>query len=136
MTGAGHQLDPEALGDHIDRLYRAAWSLCGSREEAEDLVQETFAKVLLKPRLVRNDDVGLTVMAAVIGLGAGAAVALVQALLGEMRHELFNVSFETHLSAAIGIEKWRIIAVPAIGGLVYGLVAWLMRRWKAISPAL
>jgi RNA polymerase sigma-70 factor (ECF subfamily) len=56
MTGAGHQLDPEALGDHIDRLYRAAWSLCGSREEAEDLVQETFTKVLLKPRLVRNDD--------------------------------------------------------------------------------
>ena len=39
------QLDPEALGDHIDRLYRAAWSLCGSREEAEDLVQETFERV-------------------------------------------------------------------------------------------
>jgi RNA polymerase sigma-70 factor (ECF subfamily) len=52
----GHQLDPTTLGDHVDRLYRAAWSLCGSREEAEDLVQETFARVLMKPRLVRNDD--------------------------------------------------------------------------------
>lgn len=52
----GHQLDPDALGDHIDRLYRAAWSLCGSREEAEDLVQETFVQVLRKPRLLRNDD--------------------------------------------------------------------------------
>ena len=52
----GHQLDPESLGNHVDRLYRAAWSLCGSREEAEDLVQETFARVLRKPRLVRNDD--------------------------------------------------------------------------------
>lgn len=52
-------LDPEALGDHIDRLYRAAWSLCGSREEAEDLVQETFARVLRKPRIVHSeDDVG------------------------------------------------------------------------------
>ncbi len=50
------QLDPEALGDHIDRLYRAAWSLCGSREEAEDLVQETFARVLRKPRLLRSED--------------------------------------------------------------------------------
>ena len=52
----GHQLDPETLGDHVDRLYRAAWSLCGSREEAEDLVQETFTSVLLKPRFLRNDD--------------------------------------------------------------------------------
>ncbi len=49
-------LDPEALGDHIDRLYRAAWSLCGSREEAEDLVQETFARVLRKPRILRSED--------------------------------------------------------------------------------
>jgi RNA polymerase sigma-70 factor (ECF subfamily) len=53
------QLDPTALGDHIDRLYRAAWGLCGSREEAEDLVQETFARVLRKPRFLRSeDDVG------------------------------------------------------------------------------
>ncbi len=51
-----HQLDPESLGDHIDRLYRAAWSLSGSREEAEDLVQETFALVLQKPRLLRRED--------------------------------------------------------------------------------
>ena len=53
------QLDPEALGDHIDRLYRAARGLCGSREEAEDLVQETFVRVLRKPRILRSgDDLG------------------------------------------------------------------------------
>src|SRR6476646_4922449 len=50
------QLDPQALGDHIDRLYRAARALCGSREEAEDLVQETFARVLRRPRILRADD--------------------------------------------------------------------------------
>jgi len=53
------RLDPEHLGDHIDRLYRAAWGLCGSREEAEDLVQDTFARVLARPRLLRSgDDLG------------------------------------------------------------------------------
>jgi RNA polymerase sigma-70 factor (ECF subfamily) len=53
------QLDPHALGDHIDRLYRAARALCGSREEAEDLVQETFARVLHRPRTLRADnDIG------------------------------------------------------------------------------
>jgi RNA polymerase sigma-70 factor, ECF subfamily len=50
------QLDPAALGDHLDRLYRAAWSLCGSREEAEDLVQETFTRVLRKPRILHSED--------------------------------------------------------------------------------
>jgi RNA polymerase sigma-70 factor (ECF subfamily) len=49
-------LDPAGLGDHVDRLFRAAWAMCGSREDAEDLVQETFARVLAKPRRVRNDD--------------------------------------------------------------------------------
>ena len=49
-------LDPQRLGDHIDRLYRAAWALCGTREDAEDLVQDTYARVLSKPRMLRNDD--------------------------------------------------------------------------------
>jgi RNA polymerase sigma-70 factor, ECF subfamily len=53
------QLDPAALGSHIDRLYRAAWRLCGSREDAEDLVQETFLQVLRRPRFLFSDeDVG------------------------------------------------------------------------------
>jgi RNA polymerase sigma-70 factor, ECF subfamily len=54
--GRDRQLDPEALGDHIDRLYRAARSLTGSREDADDLVQETFARVLRKPRMLRSED--------------------------------------------------------------------------------
>ena len=49
-------LDPSTLGDHIDRLFRAAWAMSGSRTDAEDLVQETFARVLAKPRRVRNED--------------------------------------------------------------------------------
>jgi RNA polymerase sigma-70 factor (ECF subfamily) len=50
-----HLLDPESLPSHVDRLYRAAWALCGSREDAEDLVQETFARALARTRLVRGD---------------------------------------------------------------------------------
>ncbi len=50
------QLEPEGLGDHIDQLYRAAWGLCGSRDDADDLVQETFANVLRKRRFLRSED--------------------------------------------------------------------------------
>jgi RNA polymerase sigma-70 factor (ECF subfamily) len=56
VSDSGRILDAGSLGDHIDRLYRAAWALCGSRADAEDLVQETFALVLAKPRRVRADE--------------------------------------------------------------------------------
>ena len=59
VTDDARLLDPADLGDHVDRLFRAAWALCGSREDAEDLVQDTYARVLAKPRLLRNaDDLG------------------------------------------------------------------------------
>ena len=48
------ELERDALGDHLDRLFRAAWALCGSREDAEDLVQETYARVLSKRRMIRS----------------------------------------------------------------------------------
>jgi RNA polymerase sigma-70 factor (ECF subfamily) len=57
MGGASvPRLDPESLSAHVDRLYRAAWALCGSPHDAEDLVQETFARVLARPRVLRGDD--------------------------------------------------------------------------------
>jgi RNA polymerase sigma-70 factor (ECF subfamily) len=50
------RLDTSRLGDHIDRLHRAAWALSGSRDDADDLVQETYARVLARPRILRNED--------------------------------------------------------------------------------
>jgi RNA polymerase sigma-70 factor (ECF subfamily) len=50
-------LDPAALPNHAPRLYRAARALCRTREDAEDLVQDTYANVLAKPRAV-NDETG------------------------------------------------------------------------------
>ena len=49
-------LDTAALGDHLDRLMRAAVAMCGSRADAEDLVQEVCLRVLTKPRVVRGSD--------------------------------------------------------------------------------
>ncbi|HYN52692.1 MAG TPA: sigma factor, partial [Thermoleophilaceae bacterium] len=46
---APRQLDPYAAADHLTRLFRLAVGLCGSRTLAEDLVQETYARVLARP---------------------------------------------------------------------------------------
>jgi RNA polymerase sigma-70 factor (ECF subfamily) len=42
--------------EHLPRLYRVARAWCDSLEEAEDLVQETYARVLARPRLLRGDE--------------------------------------------------------------------------------
>ena len=49
-----HLLDPAVLPQHIDALFRAAWAMCGSRHDAEDLVQTTFVHVLRRPRMIRS----------------------------------------------------------------------------------
>jgi RNA polymerase sigma-70 factor, ECF subfamily len=49
-------LDRERLPDHLDRLQRAARRFCRSRHDADDLVQETYVRVLARPRLLREGD--------------------------------------------------------------------------------
>jgi RNA polymerase sigma-70 factor (ECF subfamily) len=55
---APHRLDSDRVAELLPRLYRAARAWTDSREEAEDLVQETYALVLARPRLVRGDELG------------------------------------------------------------------------------
>lgn len=49
------RLDPDRVGEHLPRLYRAARAWTDSREEAEDLAQETSARVLARPRFLRGE---------------------------------------------------------------------------------
>jgi RNA polymerase sigma-70 factor (ECF subfamily) len=53
---ARHTLDASRLALHLDRLYRAALGMTGSRHDAEDLVQEVCVKVLARPRHLTNRD--------------------------------------------------------------------------------
>jgi RNA polymerase sigma-70 factor (ECF subfamily) len=50
----GERLDPSRMEQYRRRLLRAAYALCGSRHDAEDLVQETYERVLRRPRFVRH----------------------------------------------------------------------------------
>jgi RNA polymerase sigma-70 factor, ECF subfamily len=51
-----HRLDADRAVEHLPRLYRAARAWCRTREDAEDLVQETYTRVLARPRWLRGED--------------------------------------------------------------------------------
>ena len=53
---APRRLDPNRVVELLPVLYRAARAWTSSQEEAEDLVQETCARVLARPRLLRGQD--------------------------------------------------------------------------------
>src|SRR5215217_6160521 len=47
------------VGDHFDRIYRTARALTRSAHEADDLVQDAYARVLSRPQRLRSgNDVG------------------------------------------------------------------------------
>ena len=54
-VGDERRLEPASLGSYVGHLYRAAYGLCGSRQDAEDLVQDTYENVLRRPRFLRRD---------------------------------------------------------------------------------
>ena len=94
-----HLLDPRTLGDHFDRLFRAAWVLCGSREDAEDLVQETYARVLARPRLLRNcDELGYLLRALRNTFISGRRTAARRPLPADTDPETLNLQ-DPHLAA-------------------------------------
>ncbi|HEX3884594.1 MAG TPA: chloride channel protein [Stellaceae bacterium] len=79
---------------------------------------------------VRNSELGLTVVAAIMGAVIALGVAATRELVDSMHHLLFGVPFDEHLSGTLMIESWRVLVVPCVGGLVYGLIAYGLRRWK------
>ena len=60
---APRPLDPERLASHMERLTRVARHLTGRHGDAEDLVQDTFERVLRRPRTVTGSEAAYLVQA-------------------------------------------------------------------------
>src|SRR5512136_2268090 len=58
-----HRLDPERVVELLPVLFRTALAWTGSREDAEDLVQDVCVHVLARTRLVTGDDLHYLVRA-------------------------------------------------------------------------
>jgi chloride channel protein, CIC family len=81
-------------------------------------------------RMVRDSDVGRVVLAVAIAAIIALGVALTREAVRDLHHLLFGVPIEAHLSGAQAIPLWRRLLIPSLGGLVYGLIAAGLWRWR------
>lgn len=100
--------------------------------DRQDPPGNTFIRIPHRLRaIVRADETWLVVLATVVGIIAGACVALMVAAIQALHHTLFAI--EGHeVSGAAYIDPWRAALVPTIGGIILGVIGWLSMRRSRI----
>jgi len=85
--------------------------------------------LLLQGRLRSNEPTQILVCA-LFGAVIGALVAGLHSTVSWMHDIAFNLSVDQTLSAGIGVDPNRIMVIPALGGLILGVGALVMRRYR------
>ncbi len=80
--------------------------------------------------LVRADEIWLALLAAVVGIFAGLGVALINEISFLMHQYLFDLGWGMELSETPRLDPLRAIAVPVLGGLVFGISLWVLARFR------
>lgn len=84
--------------------------------------------------LVRGSELGLVALAAGVGAVAGIAVSAMSLTTQALREILYRLPHGTRLSASTEVAPLLILVGPALGGLVLGLVALVLARWRGRRP--
>jgi CIC family chloride channel protein len=92
-----------------------------------ELRWRVLARNLLR-RAMRDNEIAIVALAALLGIGAGFGVVLLKRGIAAFHGVGFDIPLEGHLSDGYNLDWWRVLVIPGGGGLVVGLVAWLIRR--------
>jgi CIC family chloride channel protein len=79
---------------------------------------------------LRDSELFLLVLALATGIAAGLGVVLINLSLSLIRKLVFDIPFGAHLSEVTGIGPPRVVLIPIAGGLLVGLTATILRRWR------
>lgn len=80
---------------------------------------QTFARLR---RLARISELGIVALAALVGVIAGLVVIVMNMATQALHEVLFAIPIDAHLSITPGIAPALVLLVPALGGLVFGLI--------------
>ncbi len=84
--------------------------------------------------LVRTGEVGLAILAALVGVLAGIGVAAIIAVTALMHSRLFALPPGQGLSESAALSPLRVLLVPILGGLVLGISNLALNRWRPRAP--
>jgi CIC family chloride channel protein len=80
--------------------------------------------------LVRANEIWLTALAGVMGILTGIAVLAISASTQLIHVILFGLPAGHGLSMGGRVDAWRLVLVPPVGGLLFGLASWRVMRWR------
>jgi CIC family chloride channel protein len=81
--------------------------------------------------LVRARETSLVVLAMAVGVISGVVVLAMSAVVNGLHAVFFNLPYGTRLSSVRELD-WRLaVAVPCLGGLVFGLATHALARWRS-----
>jgi chloride channel protein, CIC family len=94
----------------------------------------TSARYFEAPRrlraFVRAHETSLIILAAIVGIIGGLAVAAMSMAVEVLHVLLFDLEMGARLSSQYRIEPLRALLVPSLGGLFLGLAFLLLLRWR------
>ena len=93
-------------------------------------VQWRALRRALERRNIRNNQVALILLAALMGIVIGFGVVLIHHLMQSLHEVNFGLPEEQYLSKGEGLDSRRVLFVPIAGGLLVGLVTVALRRWR------
>ncbi|HEX7775532.1 MAG TPA: chloride channel protein [Parvibaculum sp.] len=82
-------------------------------------------------RALRSWEAGLIFACAPLGVVVGAAVYLIRETVYLLHDVNFKLMPGSYLSAQTHIDIWRLALVPTVLGLLFGVLAWLIRKRRS-----
>src|SRR5579859_7246601 len=114
---------------------RAALYLRGRKGDFIEPVRENTLRLWSRwsqplRRSLRDNEPVLIGLCAPLGALVGFTVVMMHEAVAALHWLIFGIPIESSLSAATDIAWVRIAVVPVLGGLVLGLLAALLRRFR------
>jgi CIC family chloride channel protein len=150
-TGLAESAAPSIRGKTLGKTRRATSAEAAG--ESASATETTIRTTVRRPRrplgsavlhapqvlraLVRADEIWLVVLAAFLGCGTGIMVWLMTSTTQLIHEALFLIQPWERLSARATLDPIRTVFVPALGGLVFGLVSLglvRLRPRRAVDP--